>query len=500
MRWPHRSRQNPQQTSALFPPLPTHAELADVPTAPDLSERLRRLARPRRARARAPQVLRDPRGTTGWLRLTSSGWHTPQATIEQREAARRSRFASWVILGLLVGVAILSPLALDDVRARVTLAVWVVGLLGAAVLNRRGRVTQAGVVLVVLISGGILVANLANPLGLTLGELPTFDVYVVSLVLAATVLPRRSIFLVAGGNILLVVGTYLLLPHNADIAQDAARYSSVMMQTVSLLGRPIALQLVLAVVATLWVRGTEDEIRRADRAEEIAAWEARDRERTFALEEGVRYLHQTLAEWATGDVRGRIPAMPVAILEQVRQDLNAFIERFRPALQPSFQLYRLQQEAQRLTAALEDWVQGHPVVWPAPSGTPLDRAVVLLSQSRPPQLRLTHPPRPTPRLSRPTAPPSLQPFGPWPSSGPAPTMAETEQRPGQRTTGQPAAGRQTGAPRPIEPDLPDWLRPQPPSQPLPHPADSLASRDPLNPLDPLGPLLGQLPPESPPLG
>jgi hypothetical protein len=282
-----------------------------------------------------------------------------------------------------------------------------------------------------------------------MGELPNFDAYVVSVVLAATVLPRTLTFLVALGNSLLIIGNYLFQTHNPNITQDVALYSSETVQTVSLLVRPIALQFVLAVVAYLWVRGMDEAIRRADRAEEIAAWEIRDRERTFALEEGVLYLHQALTQWANGDVRHRIPAMPVAILEQVRTDLNTFIERFGSTMQASFSLYRLQQEAQRLTAALEDWVQGHPVVWPAPSGTPLDRVVTLLrfaSQSR------AIPP------SHPTAPPS----GSMPAGGSAAAM---------RT--------QTGGPRPANPWAADpvdptgqsqsenWPleRPKPPDQP-----------------------------------
>ena len=51
----------------------------------------------------------------------------------------------------------------------------------------------------VLLSGGLLEANLASPIGLTMGELPNFDAYVVAVVIAATVLPRWSIFWVRPG-------------------------------------------------------------------------------------------------------------------------------------------------------------------------------------------------------------------------------------------------------------------------------------------------------------
>jgi hypothetical protein len=380
--------------------------------------------------------------------LTSSGWERPYfGTLTQRERARRSRLVSWLVLGLLVGVAILSPLALQDARARLTLAMWTVGILGAAALNRRGWVTLAGIVLVVLISGGLLFANLASPLGLTLGELPNFDAYVVSVVLAATVLPRAATFLVAAGNSLLIVGNYLLQPHNANIAQDARLYSSATVQTISFLVRPIALQLVLAVVAYLWVRGTDQEIRRADRAEEIAILEQRElersrgeAERTFALEEGMRYLRQTVARWAQGDIRRLIPKMPVAILQQVSDDLNAFVARLGRVLQADYQLQRVQEECLRLADAIIAWRGGRVPLWPSPVGTPLDQVIqALIGPSEAPRVRWEH-------------------AGPWPN-------AASSSRPSESTG---TIGSESPAPQSDSaPEYPAWLRPTSPSSGLP---------------------------------
>lgn len=374
--------------------------------------------------------------TNQWLRATSWGWEeTYFKSLAQRERARRSRLVAWIILGLLIGVVILSPLGYQDLRARATLVLWAAGLALAALLNRRGWVTLAGCVLVALVSGGILFANLASPIGLTMGELPNFDAYVISVVIAATVLPRGTVFVVAGGNTALIIGDYLLQPHYANIGVDAALYSSPTLQTISFLVRPIALQLVLAVVAFLWVRGAEEAIRRADRAEELALLERRERERTIALEEGVRYLHQVLSEWTAGDVRHRIPAMPVRALEQVRTDLNTFIERIAPALRAAHLLDRLETEVQHLTAALEGWAQGHTVVWPKPSGTPLDRALTLVET-----------------MSHTRQAPSSQPIGPLPwqtNEEAAPNVGSVGA--GRMPWGVPATG--TAGP------LPDWLQP-----------------------------------------
>ena len=320
----------------------------------------------------------------GWLRLTSSGWDRPQRTIEAREKTRRSRLVAWLILGLLVGVAILSPLALQDARARWVLGAWVAGLVLAAALNRRGFVIAAGVTLVALTSGGILAANLASPIGLTMGELPNFDAYVVPVVIAASVLPRASGFIVATLNSLLIVGNYAWQPHNANIAQDVHLYSSATVQTVSLLVRPIALQFVLAVVAYLWVRSTDRAIRRADRAEEIAALEQREVERTREIEEGVHQLLAVHVRLANGDFGARVPQLRSVPLWQIGNSLNHLIARLTAFAQVDAVLGRTQHAVSALMDVIQRWQQGQvvpPSALPAPSGTPVDPLIVLLQRT-----------------------------------------------------------------------------------------------------------------------
>ena len=112
-----------------------------------------------------------------------------------------------------------------------------------------------------------------------MGQLPNYDLLAVTVVVAASVLPRLSAFIVAAINCAAIIADYFLRPHNANVVADAALYSSVTQQTISLLVRPIVLNL-LAVVAYLWVRGTDLAIRRAERAEEIAAYQGRGIQRT----------------------------------------------------------------------------------------------------------------------------------------------------------------------------------------------------------------------------
>ena len=313
-----------------------------------------------------------------WLSIASASTHNLQETLDEREMARRSDLIAWLALGMLGGLVMVSPIAIGDGIAALAFLCFLVLQIAAISLNRAGHISLAGIVLVVSFDAAIFAYMWSSPLGLTMGQLPNYDAFAVSVVIAASVLPRRSGFVVAALNSAAIVADYLIRPHNANVIADAALYPSVTNQTVSLLVRPIALQFVFALVAFLWVRGTDLAIRRANRAEEIAILEYRELERTSTLEEGVRYLHQTLAEWAQGNFAHRVPLMPLGILEQIRGDLNAFMERYGPIMDASYYLRWLQTECSYLTAGLEGWLRGQPVVWPEPSGTPLDHAINLL--------------------------------------------------------------------------------------------------------------------------
>jgi hypothetical protein len=313
-----------------------------------------------------------------WLRVASSSQQNPQRTPAEREMARRSDLVAWLALGLLGGALLLTPIAVGDLNALLALLVFAVSVLIAVALNRSGMVHSAGVLLVICIVGALLLYMLTSPLGLTMGQLPNYDAFAVAVVVAASVLPRGAPFIVAALNSIIIAVDYLLQPHNANIAADAALYPSVTQQTVSLLARPIALQFVFAVVAYLWVRGTDQAMRRADQAEEVAELERRELERTIALEEGARYLHQTLVQWMSGDFRWRVPSMPVDVLQRLSEDLNAFILQFGGQIQAGSHLQRTQEEAGRLADVLRARAEGRVVPMPPPSGTPVDQVIEAL--------------------------------------------------------------------------------------------------------------------------
>ena len=165
-------------------------------------------------------------------------------------------------------------------------------------------------------------------------------------------------------NSALVVADFTLRPHHPNVQQDAALYASPTLQTISLLVRPIALELMVAVVAYLWIRGTDEAIRRADRAEEIAQLEQREAERARDLTEGVQQLLAVHVRLANGDFRARAPQVRSPQLAQIGQSLNSLINRLARFAQADAVLQRTHVDATRLADALQRARQGQPFTIP----------------------------------------------------------------------------------------------------------------------------------------
>jgi hypothetical protein len=163
--------------------------------------------------------------------------------------------------------------------------------------------------------------------------------------------------------------------------------------TIALLARPIGLQILLAIVAYLWVRGVDEQVRRADRAEEVAALEHAYAVHRQQLEIGVRQILQTHVRIANGDYNFRAPLTQDNVLWQIAVSLNNLVTRLRTSSQEAGQaaheLARQNDEIQRLAMALRDLQANRRPVWPAPTGTAVDQLIAILSgRSRPQQYSL----------------------------------------------------------------------------------------------------------------
>lgn len=238
--------------------------------------------------------------TNIWLRWTSTGWDTPQETIEQREKVRRSRLTSWILLGLLLSLVAFIPATFSDKASAFTVLIALVVVVIAMILNRKGFVTIAGITLVALSCAAVIGVVVGSTDGkIHLVYLPAYDILVIPVILGASILPRRVAFVIACVNVALIYGDLFLQPWSPDLQQAINQYGMAVIA-----GRPVTIQIMTAVIAFLWVRGMDQAVRRADRAEELRAIELRftqaETERTARVEEFVQEIMNALSALANG--------------------------------------------------------------------------------------------------------------------------------------------------------------------------------------------------------
>jgi len=184
-------------------------------------------------------------------------------------------------------------------------------------------------------------------------NLPVFDVLIVSELIAVSLLPAVSVFPIALGNILFILGDMTLQPHTPALNQLLA---SGMAYDVII--QPIGLQIIVALVTYLWVRNALRAIERADRAEEVAELKRRDAQRTHQLETGIQQLLQTHVRAANGDLMARANLSQDNLLWQVGVSLNTLLTRLQKAGRETSRIehenQQLRGEVARLTQALHE--------------------------------------------------------------------------------------------------------------------------------------------------
>lgn len=321
--------------------------------------------------------------TGGLLGLVAPPSVAANAPFTERERARRGRLAGALLLALtLIELgALFQFLVVDDdhpamaVTLEASLALTVV----AAALNRFGRTTAAGLLLVAL-ANLPLAAIPATSFGGRFDVVDLGALYLAagSVLVAASVLAPWSVFVVAVINCALIAGLILGMPHT--LAFDQLLASNNAQQAFA---GPLLMQAIVALVAYSWARSVLVALRRADRAEEIAALEGRELERTRELEQGVRQLLATHVQLANGDFQARVQPIRNPLLWQIGGSLNMLIARFGRLAQVDFLLRRTEQEAHTLAESIRVARAGRAPLWPAPSGTPLDEVIGALTDATP---------------------------------------------------------------------------------------------------------------------
>lgn len=306
-----------------------------------------------------------------WYRLVAPA--EPQnATSRDRERVRAGRLSS-IILLIIFGFGLsLLPNALSSKTHAflyTVLAAMVLNI-GSLLLNRQGKVIMVGIITVVVVEAAFIMVDLTLSAGLSTGALKIFYLVILTELIAVSLLPPKSVFLVMLGNGLFTWAAITFQNRAADL--NITTLSSY----YNVLTTPLALQIIVAIVTYLWVQGATQAIARAEQVAELERTLAeRDRaaaEQKEQLELGIQHILQTHIQAANGNFEARAPLAKENILWQVAYGLNNLLARLQRAIQSENELQRTHMEVGRLLEAVRNArTRRHPIQ-AQKSGTMLD--------------------------------------------------------------------------------------------------------------------------------
>ncbi len=321
-------------------------------------------------------------GTLGWwYRLAAFQRPADQMpTLKDQEIIRRSRLASFVLvvqLFLIEGPVI--PVVAVAPNHGIVLP-WLLGcigiLLAAFACNRLGKLTLAGMLMVVSIEITVCLKILTIPGGVGVANLPQFDILIQPVLLAVVLLPPLSAFAVAGFNMVFILFSLFLGPRAPDLL--AALQNPTLQGDI--IAVPVMAQFIIATVAYMIVANLLSALKRASAAEQIAALEhdlaesrTAEQARTFALEGGVRAILVCIQRVSNRDYQARIQLETRHELAPVAMQFNNFFQRYQRAHEAELLVEETTKNCQSWADEIYEARQ-HQRQWriPLPQQTPLD--------------------------------------------------------------------------------------------------------------------------------
>lgn len=299
-----------------------------------------------------------------WYQIASPPLPETSASFRERELFRRGRTGSQIIPALYLLLIISVPAGVFGINSSVIViaASGFLTLVIATILNRVGKVSLAGFIVVATFVAYPIANIVTTPNGLGMLVLPTYGLLILPLVCAVSFLPPWWVFVVAVGNSLFTIYSLTALPQTAEL-------NAILLLDFAGIVTPIIVsQMIVSVVAYLWVRSTTQALTRADRAEELARLEhdlalqaessSQQKER---LEMSIQQIVETHRRVANGDYNARVPLTQDNVLWQISGSLNNLLARVQGWRQDSaelrhvrFSLQQAREENRRLTKNLRE--------------------------------------------------------------------------------------------------------------------------------------------------
>ncbi len=218
----------------------------------------------------------------------------------------------------------------------------------AYLFQHLGKIPVVSALLIVVVNLGCSLTVLTAPGGLDVGNLPIFDMLIVSELIAVSLLPAENVFLVVTTNVLFTFADITFQPHTVALGRFLA---SGMGYTA--IAHPVSLQIVVAVVTYIWVRSTQHAATRADRAEEMAELRKHEADRKLQLDTDIEQMARVLVRAANGDRSARVDLSRDNVLWRVGNSFNLLMTRQAKASVLEQENQQLRVQVARLTEAMK---------------------------------------------------------------------------------------------------------------------------------------------------
>ncbi|QBD82959.1 hypothetical protein EPA93_46160 [Ktedonosporobacter rubrisoli] len=307
-----------------------------------------------RGDAKAPSYLtvqqRESKAFRWWYRLASPPIPGNLAPFKEKELFRRGRTGSQIIPALYVLLIISIPASITSTNSLLVLII-IAGLLTltvATVLNRLGKINTAGCIIVATFTAFPVANIVTTPGGVNMLGLPLFGLLVLPLVCAVSFLPEWWVFIVGLINLIFTFLVLLYFPQTGELS------AILTIDFPGIITPIILVQIIVSIVAYLWVHSTAQALRRADRAEEIAKLEhdlALQAEATAQqqqkLEVSIQKIVETHTRVANGDFNARVPLTSDNVLWPISGSLNNLLARVQRLRQYAAELEYVKLELQQ---------------------------------------------------------------------------------------------------------------------------------------------------------
>lgn len=295
-----------------------------------------------------PDVKKKSSLIQRWNGLTSIPDAPPDADFARRENVRKSQMTSNILFFFTIMVIFLLPACYFAPYASyfwLDIALSITCII-ALILNRRGMSLTAGL-LVTIGSFTVLTAALFSSVPFDETTLQGYDMYVIVELLAVSLLPSRSIFVIFVASVGCTLATLLYMPHTAVLQQD------IHDRLLIIAARPVGTLLLVAGAAYILSTTMTTAIKRAGRAELIAKLEHELADQKDDLEEGIQQILDTHVSVANGNLSARAPLNKDNVLWQIARALNVLLVRLQRAVQAERELQHVEQAIAHYVSAIQ---------------------------------------------------------------------------------------------------------------------------------------------------